>query len=126
MPRAILSVSDKTGLAGLGRGLAERGWNLILTAGDSERLRAVRDELELLNKIEFHELKQQGTYHTYTQNNKRILKLTHWFRLYLPTDQTGKPAEEEGITQLKWVAPDELENYYGQTYRSIADVLQRL
>ena len=29
----------------LARGLASRGWNLILTARDAERLRAVRDEL---------------------------------------------------------------------------------
>jgi NAD(P)-dependent dehydrogenase (short-subunit alcohol dehydrogenase family) len=40
----ITGASRGLGLA-LARGLAARGWNLILTARDAERLRAVRDEL---------------------------------------------------------------------------------
>ena len=40
----ITGASRGLGLA-LARGLAARGWNLILTARDQERLRAVRDEL---------------------------------------------------------------------------------
>lgn len=40
----ISGASRGLGLA-LARGLAARGWNLILTARDAQRLRAVRDEL---------------------------------------------------------------------------------
>jgi len=40
----ITGASRGLGLA-LARGLATRGWNLILTARDAERLRSVRDEL---------------------------------------------------------------------------------
>ncbi|HUG41524.1 MAG TPA: bifunctional phosphoribosylaminoimidazolecarboxamide formyltransferase/IMP cyclohydrolase [Longimicrobiales bacterium] len=40
MPRAILSVSDKTGLVELARGLAERGWELVSTGGTARALRA--------------------------------------------------------------------------------------
>ena len=40
----ITGASRGLGLA-LARGLAARGWNLILTARDAERLRTVRDEL---------------------------------------------------------------------------------
>ena len=40
----ITGASRGLGLA-LARGLAARGWNLILTARDPDRLRAVRDEL---------------------------------------------------------------------------------
>jgi len=47
MPRALLSVSDKTGLLDLARGLKERGWELISTGGTARALReanvAVRD-----------------------------------------------------------------------------------
>ncbi|HXT18381.1 MAG TPA: bifunctional phosphoribosylaminoimidazolecarboxamide formyltransferase/IMP cyclohydrolase [Gemmatimonadaceae bacterium] len=39
MPRALLSVSDKTGLADFARGLAELGWELISTGGTSKALR---------------------------------------------------------------------------------------
>lgn len=38
--RALLSVSDKTGLLELGRGLSERGWELLSTGGTAEALRA--------------------------------------------------------------------------------------
>ena len=39
MPRALLSVSDKTGLLDLARGLHERGWELISTGGTARALR---------------------------------------------------------------------------------------
>ncbi|MFW6331362.1 MAG: bifunctional phosphoribosylaminoimidazolecarboxamide formyltransferase/IMP cyclohydrolase, partial [Gemmatimonadota bacterium] len=47
MPRAILSVSDKSGLAPFARGLAELGWELVSTGGTA---RALRDAgLEVLD-----------------------------------------------------------------------------
>ena len=39
MPRAILSVSDKTGLVALARGLVERGWELVSTGGTAREIR---------------------------------------------------------------------------------------
>src|SRR6266571_704993 len=38
MPRALLSVSDKTGLAELGRGLVARGFELVSTGGTARTL----------------------------------------------------------------------------------------
>src|SRR6186997_3055655 len=38
MPRALLSVSDKTGIVELGRGLAARGFELISTGGTARAL----------------------------------------------------------------------------------------
>src|SRR5215475_6950759 len=38
MPRALLSVSDKTGVAALGRGLASRGFELVSTGGTARAL----------------------------------------------------------------------------------------
>ena len=38
MPRALLSVSDKTGIVELGRGLAARGFELVSTGGTSKAL----------------------------------------------------------------------------------------
>ena len=47
MPRALLSVSDKSGLVDFARGLADLGWELISTGGTARALRdaavAVRD-----------------------------------------------------------------------------------
>lgn len=39
MRRALLSVSDKTGIEVIGRGLAERGWEIVSTGGTAEVLR---------------------------------------------------------------------------------------
>src|SRR5262245_35367763 len=38
MPRALLSVSDKTGIVDLGRGLAARGFELVSTGGTAKAL----------------------------------------------------------------------------------------
>src|SRR3954454_16223593 len=38
MPRALLSVSDKSGLIDLGRGLAARGFELVSTGGTARAL----------------------------------------------------------------------------------------
>ncbi len=47
MPRALLSVSDKSGVVDFARSLAERGWDLVSTGGTARTLReaglAVRD-----------------------------------------------------------------------------------
>jgi len=51
MPRALLSVSDKTGLVDFARGLAGLGWELVSTGGTARALReaglAVRDVSEV-------------------------------------------------------------------------------
>jgi phosphoribosylaminoimidazolecarboxamide formyltransferase/IMP cyclohydrolase len=39
MPRALLSVSDKTGLVDFARGLAALGWELVSTGGTARALR---------------------------------------------------------------------------------------
>jgi phosphoribosylaminoimidazolecarboxamide formyltransferase/IMP cyclohydrolase len=39
MPRALLSVSDKTGLIEFARGLVELGWELVSTGGTAKALR---------------------------------------------------------------------------------------
>jgi NAD(P)-dependent dehydrogenase (short-subunit alcohol dehydrogenase family) len=46
----ITGASRGLGLA-LARGLAARGWNLILTARDADRLRSVRDELAQITHV---------------------------------------------------------------------------
>src|ERR687885_41584 len=51
MPRALLSVSDKTGLVDFARGLAELKWELVSTGGTARALREaglpVRDVSEV-------------------------------------------------------------------------------
>jgi NAD(P)-dependent dehydrogenase (short-subunit alcohol dehydrogenase family) len=50
--RTALITGASRGLGrALARGLAARGWNLIITARDAERLRAVRDELARITHV---------------------------------------------------------------------------
>jgi NAD(P)-dependent dehydrogenase (short-subunit alcohol dehydrogenase family) len=50
--RTALITGASRGLGrALARGLASRGWNLILTARDAERLRAVRDEIATITHV---------------------------------------------------------------------------
>ncbi|MBX6362310.1 MAG: bifunctional phosphoribosylaminoimidazolecarboxamide formyltransferase/IMP cyclohydrolase [Gemmatimonadetes bacterium] len=59
MARAILSVSDKTGIVDFARGLAQLGWELVSTGGTAKALRqagiAVRDVSELTGHPEMME-----------------------------------------------------------------------
>jgi phosphoribosylaminoimidazolecarboxamide formyltransferase/IMP cyclohydrolase len=59
MKRALLSVSDKTGIVGLATGLVDRGWELLSTGGTARALREagleVRDVAEVTGHPEMME-----------------------------------------------------------------------
>ena len=54
MPRALLSVSDKTGLIDFARGLAERGWTLLSTGGTAAALRAASVPVTEVSEVTGH------------------------------------------------------------------------
>jgi phosphoribosylaminoimidazolecarboxamide formyltransferase/IMP cyclohydrolase len=54
MPRALLSVSDKTGLLPFARALAERGWTLLSTGGTARALREGGLEVTEVSEITGH------------------------------------------------------------------------
>ncbi len=66
------------------------------------------------------------TYHTYTQNNKMILKRTKWFKMYNLDDSKMLPQAEENITELKWMDEAELKQAMTNTYSSIRWVLEHI
>ena len=64
-------------------------------------LREVREEcglsdVNLVSPIE-------KTYHVYRHNGKRILKTTHWFKMFAEDDQNLSPQVEEHITKVAWM-----------------------
>ncbi|OWY25665.1 NUDIX domain-containing protein [Sphingobacteriales bacterium UPWRP_1] len=66
------------------------------------------------------------TFHTYHDPKKmRILKTTYWYEMHCTNNcRNITPQQEEGITALEWVAPQQLQSGYLQnTYPSIRDVL---
>ena len=65
-----------------------------------------------------------STYHTYTENNKKCLKKTHWYSMFYDGDEELVPQEEEDISFVKWFNVDELVDILINTYPSIIDLLK--
>ena len=65
------------------------------------------------------------TYHTYTMEEKAILKCTYWFEM--SCDDTSAilvPQIEEGITAVEWIATKNLKKVFKNTFESIKEVLK--
>ena len=60
MPRALLSVSDKTGLVDFARALAERGWTLLSTGGTARSLREAGLAVTEVSEVTGHPEMMEG------------------------------------------------------------------
>jgi phosphoribosylaminoimidazolecarboxamide formyltransferase/IMP cyclohydrolase len=58
--RALISVSDKTGIAELGRGLADLGWTLLSTGGTARSLREAGLEVTDVSRVTSHPEMMEG------------------------------------------------------------------
>ncbi len=101
----------------LPKGKAEQGESMETCA-----IREIKEETGL------QELELQRflltTYHTYEQDGQPILKDTHWFLFRAPGGQPVQPQTEEDILEIRWVEPDEMDDYTRNTYRLIIEVLK--
>lgn len=64
------------------------------------------------------------TYHTYVRAKKWVLKKTYWFTMNCTDDVDMKPQREEGIEELKWMSPNEVNYAMKNSYQSIAAVMK--
>ena len=64
------------------------------------------------------------TQHTYHENGKHILKESYWYRMQANSDQKLVPQVAEDITEVKWVAKEDLSEMLGNTFPSIEDVIR--
>lgn len=63
-------------------------------------------------------------WHTYMQNQKFILKKTHWFSMTCISDKKISPQTEEGISQVKWMTMNDMQTALVDSYRSLRYVVQ--
>jgi ADP-ribose pyrophosphatase YjhB (NUDIX family) len=84
-------------------------------------LREVTEECGL-KEVEIKEFFTK-TFHTYFLNGKRILKITHWYKMYTEKNQTLVPQSEENITEVKWFDTKTLDPQTFLTYNSIRSIL---
>ncbi len=64
------------------------------------------------------------TYHTYVENGKHYLKESHWFMMRAKKKENLVPQAEEGITDIRWVSKEEINDYIKNSFATIASVLQ--
>ena len=62
----------------------------------------------------------ETTYHTYRLKGERILKVTHWYLMEYNGQMKGSPQTAEGISEIKWMLPDELRFIRNQIWPSLA------
>jgi 8-oxo-dGTP pyrophosphatase MutT (NUDIX family) len=100
----------------LPKGKIEKGEGVKIAA-----VREVQEECGISGLTIIKEL--PSTYHTYFMEEKAILKRTHWFEMRCDEASALVPQTEEGITQVKWIASNDLKQVIDNTYESIKDVI---
>lgn len=95
-----------------------------LDNGETFRLAAVR-EVEEECGIQINGLGRKicNTYHIYEMNKERVLKKTAWYRMKAVNQNNLVPQLEEGITDVRWLAPGDFMMVRQNTYPLIRDLL---
>lgn len=102
----------------LPKGHQEEGEDLELTA-----VREVEEETGLGNLSLGKKL--DVTYHTYMRNNKRELKVTHWYSMSSDSTEKLIPQKEEGIDRVEWLSEEFIAKHKKKIYPSLYDFLRK-
>ena len=95
--------------------------------GEGIKVAAVREVEEECGISKLKILKElDSTYHVYHQDGKAILKRTYWFEMVCEDDSKLIPQEEEGITEVKWIAKKDFDQVNDNTYDSIKEVMKSI
>lgn len=65
------------------------------------------------------------TYHIYTQHTERVLKRTYWYMMHSSGSHRPTPQTIEGITEVRWVRPEQVAELAEQSYGSIREVIEK-
>ena len=95
-----------------------------LDSGETFRVAAVR-EVEEECGIQINSIGRKicNTYHIYEMNKERVLKKTAWYRMKAVNQNNLIPQLEEGITDVRWLAPGDFMMIRQNTYPLIRDLL---
>ena len=63
------------------------------------------------------------TWHCYLEHEEWALKPTYWYLMSTIEDIQPKPQNEEGITEIKLIGNEEIEDFLKNTFRSISEIL---
>lgn len=97
--------------------------------GETAREAAVREVEEECGILGHSIVKRlPATYHIYQSPYKRtkgewIFKETFWFEMNYKGIESGTPQENEGITQVKWLGRNELDEVWSNTYENLKQII---
>ena len=64
-----------------------------------------------------------STWHCYLEHEEWTLKRTYWYLMESEEVIQPKPQTEEGITEIKLIGNEEIEDFLKNTFRSISEIL---
>jgi len=101
----------------LPKGKKERGEKFKQTA-----VREVEEECNVTVKLG---KKICTTWHTYTMNNRAIIKKTKWYVMDVVDDTRMRPAFTEDIEETRWMNRKEVYHALEHSYKSISHVFEQ-
>ena len=85
-------------------------------------IREVEEECGITNLVLKKYLKT--TYHIYEYKEKRVLKITYWYKMSTQANQVLTPQTEEGITKVAWLNKIAMKEALVDTYDNIKLLFQ--
>ena len=64
-----------------------------------------------------------STWHCYLEHDQWTMKRTYWYLMGTTETVQPKPQTEEGITEIKLIGNEEIEDFLKETFRSISEIL---
>lgn len=106
----------RKGIPDLPKGHIEQGETPEVAA-----LREVEEETGIGNLKIVKEL--PSTWHCYLEHDEWTLKHSYWYLMESEETIRPKPQTEEGITEIKLIGNEEIEDFLKNTFRSISEIL---
>jgi ADP-ribose pyrophosphatase YjhB (NUDIX family) len=91
---------------------------------EAAAIREVEEECGLIN-ITLNEF-IMSTYHIYAYKDMRVLKMSHWYKMFADSNQNLIPQIEEGITKVSWLDRAAIKVVLKDTYDNIKLLFERL
>jgi ADP-ribose pyrophosphatase YjhB (NUDIX family) len=106
----------RKGIPDLPKGHIEKGETPEVAA-----LREVEEETGIRKLHIINEL--PSTWHCYIEHDEWTLKRTYWYLMESEETIQPKPQTEEGITEIKLIGNEGIEDFLKNTFRSISEIL---
>ena len=106
----------RKGIPDLPKGHIEKGETPEVAAQREVEEETGIGKLHIINEL-------PSTWHCYIENDEWTLKRTYWYLMESEETIQPKPQTEEGITEIKLIGNEEIEDFLKNTFRSISEIL---